>query len=70
MLWFFERHGRHARLEVLYLDSYSYELRFVDPEGREQIERFTNADEVATRQIQIQKGLAGQGWTHTGSWKL
>ena len=70
MLWFFERQGRQARLEVLYLDAYEYELRFVDAEGVEQIEHFTNAGDVGERQIQIQQGLAEQGWTHTGGWKL
>ena len=70
MLWFFERQGRQARLEVLYLGTWCYELRFVDAEGAEQIERFTNAEDVGERQIQIQQSLAGQGWKHTGSWKL
>jgi len=70
MLWFFERQGRQARLEVLFLNAYHYEMRFVDEDGIERVEQFTNADAVAERQIQIQESLAGQGWTHTGSWKL
>jgi hypothetical protein len=70
MLWFFERGGRQARLEVLYLDAYKYEVRFVDAKGVEQIEHFRTAEDVAERQIQIQESLAAQGWHHTGSWKL
>lgn len=70
MLWFFERRGRHAHLEVLFLDIYHYEMRFVDADGSETVEHFTNADAVAERQLQIQQTLAGQGWTHSGSWKL
>jgi len=46
MLWFFERRGRHARLEVLCLDRYKYEMHFVDADGNESVEHFKHADDA------------------------
>jgi len=70
MVWLFERQGRTARLETLYLAADNYELRFVDADGAERVERFTNTDDLGERQKEIQQSLTTQGWERTGGWKL
>ena len=70
MIWMFERAGRQARLEVLYLAPDKYELRVVDGEGVEHLEQYTSADDAAKRQIEWQNALSAQGWEKTGGWKL
>jgi len=70
MLWLFERGGRHARLEVLYLAPDKYELHFTDADGVERVEHFTSDVEASTRQIELQNTLVAQGWSKAGEWKL
>ncbi|HEY6212740.1 MAG TPA: hypothetical protein VIW45_10660 [Vicinamibacterales bacterium] len=70
MIWIFERANRHARLEVLYIRPDQYELRFVDADGVEHVEHFTNASDAANRQIDLDHTLTAQGWARTGGWKV
>jgi hypothetical protein len=70
MLWLFEREGKRARLEILYLAPDKYEVRFVDANGVEHVEQFTNATDVGNRQLDLAHTLAAQGWEKTGGWKL
>ncbi|HZS58206.1 MAG TPA: hypothetical protein VFA43_02985 [Gemmatimonadaceae bacterium] len=70
MLWWFEREGRHTRVEVLHLARGGYELRVFDERGVEQVETFTNSDELAKRQQAVQDALIAQGWKRAGEWLL
>ena len=70
MIWIFERKGRSAKLEVLYLGPHSYEVRFVDADGVEHIEHFTSAEAAGNRQLDVEHTLAMQGWAKAASWKL
>jgi hypothetical protein len=70
MLWWFERAGRHTRVEVLQLATDDYELRVIDADGVEQIEHFTNAVDLAKRQETIQQTLVECGWTGPQGWML
>jgi len=70
MIWLFEREGKRARLEVLYLAPDQYEVRFLDADGVEHIEHFTNAADAGNRQVDLQHTLVRQGWTKTNEWKL
>ena len=70
MIWIFERAGQQAKLEVLYLAPDKYEVRFLDADGVEHVEHFTNATDVGNRQVELLHTLAMQGWERTGEWKL
>ena len=70
MIWIFERAGKTSKLEVLYLAPDKYEVRFVDPDGLDRIEPFTNEADAWARQKDLELGLAEQGWTRTAGWTL
>ncbi len=70
MIWIFEKQGRQAKLELLYLPPDQYELRFVDGDGVEHFEKFTNATDAGNRQLELKQTLDAQGWSKTGEWKL
>jgi hypothetical protein len=70
MFWWFERKGQHLRVEVLQLAPDKYELRTVHADGAEHVETFTNADDLAKRQRELQDGLANQGWTGPHGWVM
>lgn len=70
MFWWFERGGRHLRCEVLQLSGENYELRVIDPDGNERVERFVNCTALAKRQQAVQNGLAATGWTGPHGWVL
>ena len=60
MLWFFERNGRRARVEVGGT-SRTFELR-VDSDGVEIIETFADARELATRHEAVVQLLRTRWW--------
>jgi hypothetical protein len=70
VIWIFERQGKKAKLEVLYLGPDNYEVRFVDAEGKEHIEHFTSAEAAGNRQLDVEHALAMQGYEKTAGWKL
>jgi hypothetical protein len=70
VIWIFEREGQRAKLEVLYIAQDKYELRFLDADGLEHLETFTNATDAGNRQMELQHTLSLQGWKRTGGWKL
>ena len=70
MFWWFERKGQHLRIEVLQLAPYKYELRTIQADGTEQVEMFTDADELAKRQRELQDALSNQGWTGPHGWVM
>lgn len=45
-------------------------MRFLDAEGIEHLETFTDATNVGNRQVELLHTLAMQGWERTGEWKL
>jgi len=70
MLWWFEREGRHMRVEVLHLPAGGFELRILDQNGAEYIEQFPDASDLAKRQQGVQVALIAQGWKRSGEWLL
>ena len=70
MIWFFERAGRRAKLEVLYIGPGKYELHFTDADGVDHMEHFANATDAGNRQLELENTLGAQGWTKTGGWKM
>ena len=70
MFWWFERKGTYTRYEILDLPGGGYELRVIEPDGREQVERFQYADDLAKRQRVVEAELRAQGWTGPHGWVL
>ena len=70
MIWIFERAGRRAKIELLYLTRDKYELRFTDGEGVDHVEHFTNATDAGNRQLALHHALVAEGWHRTGGWKM
>jgi hypothetical protein len=70
MFWWYEREGQHLGVEVLEVDKHKFELRLTDPDGTERFETFVNADDLATRQTQLQDALLGEGWTGPHGWVI
>ena len=70
MIWIFERQGKQARIEVLYLAPDRYELRFMDADGVDHLETFTNATDAGNRQLQLLQQFSADGWERTAGWKL
>jgi hypothetical protein len=70
MFWWFERKGAFARCEVLQLASGIFELRLVDGDGREHVEHFQSASELAARQSVLEKTLRQEGWSGPHGWVL
>jgi hypothetical protein len=63
MLWFFQKH--HARLHYeirRQTDGLDYELVITFPDGRQEIERFPDAEAVVQRSLALQHSLAQAGW--------
>jgi hypothetical protein len=70
VFWWFERNGRYMRCEVLQLPSGTFELRVVDPDGDERVERFTDSEELARRQVAVENELIAEGWSGPHGWHL
>lgn len=64
MVWFFERNGTFVRFETRDVDARpgTFELVILDPDGTERVESFTNSDELAQRQDELQSVLSSDGW--------
>jgi hypothetical protein len=70
MFWWFERDGALLRVEVLQLAADLFELRVIHADGREVVETFSNSDELARRQMQLQQGISDDGWTGPHGWVM
>jgi len=68
MLCWFEREGRKIRMEVLQLSGGDYELHILGVDGVENVEHFTQAAELAKRQLEIQYELLSKGWRGPSAW--
>jgi hypothetical protein len=63
MIWFFERQGKYVRCETRKTGQNTYELVVTNDDGTERVERFDDSAALAKRQIEIEQGLAADGWT-------
>jgi hypothetical protein len=70
MLWWFERNGKHVRLEVLHLANGKHELHMWDEDDREITETFHDHNQLTQRQRAIHDALAAEGWRQSGEWVL
>ncbi len=63
MIWFFERRGEYVRCETRQTTDGAYELVITQPDGSERVERFEDGATMAKRQVELEHGLAAEGWT-------
>lgn len=70
MFWWYERKGQHLRVEVLQIAPNEFELRMIDPDGAETVETFTDADNLAKRQVVLQQTVTRDGWTGPHGWVI
>jgi hypothetical protein len=70
VFWWFEKDGSYLRCEVLEVRTGHFELRVVRADGTEQVEEFSDADQLATRQQAVVTELKHQGWTGPHGWVL
>jgi hypothetical protein len=63
MLWFFEKRRARLHYEIRrQTDGPDYELVITFPDGREEIERFSDAGAVVERSLALQLTLIKAGW--------
>lgn len=63
MLWFFEKHQSRLHYEIRHqTDGPDYELVITHPDGRQETERYREADAVLERSRQLQDRLIEAGW--------
>jgi hypothetical protein len=62
VFWWFERQGELLRIEMLELGPEAFELRVIRPDGSYSAEIFSNAQDLAKRQTEIQHGMSRDGW--------
>jgi hypothetical protein len=63
MLWFFQKHHAHLHYEIRrQSDGLNYELVITFPDGRQEVERFPDAEAVVERSMELQHTLTKAGW--------
>jgi hypothetical protein len=70
MFWWFKRGNDFVRYESREVKPGAYELRFVDTDGSERVETFTDERRLEERQRELEKSLASDGWTGPHGWNL
>jgi hypothetical protein len=63
MIWFFERQRSRLLYEIRrQLDGHDYELVVTFPDGRQEVEKFTDAVSLVERSHRLQASLRAEGW--------
>lgn len=63
MLWFFEKQREKLHFEVRrQCDGPDYEIVITHPDGREEVEKYSDPRAVAERSRHLQRYLAREGW--------
>jgi hypothetical protein len=70
MLWWFERAGQRALIEVVHPLSGDLELHVIGSDGVERVEYFKTADQLEARRQKIQDELIADGWASRAGWIL
>jgi hypothetical protein len=67
MVWFFERYEESLKLETRYdNDTREYVVIVHYPDGREEGERFTDAEEYRVRLVALENHLEKERWLRDG----
>jgi len=70
MFWWFQRDDRYVRYESRQQDTATFELRIVQADGTEVVERFDNQEELTARQRALEQELMDAGWTGPHGWNV
>jgi hypothetical protein len=70
MFWWFRRGSDYVRYESRDTGGGVYELRLLDPDGTERVERFDTERELNDRQRELERSLIEEGWTGPHGWNL
>jgi hypothetical protein len=63
MIWFFERQDAKLLYEIRrQADGDDYELIVTFPDGRQEVEKFEDANTLIERSQNLQEALRAQGW--------
>jgi hypothetical protein len=63
MIWFFERERARLHYEIRReTDGPDFELVITHPDGRQDVERYSDPAEVVERSRALENALAGEGW--------
>lgn len=64
MIWFFERQQRRLHYEIRrQTDGDDYEIVICHPDGRLEVERYSDPAELAQRFHALRHSLISEGWT-------
>ena len=64
MIWFFERQQRRLHYEIRrQTDGDDYEVVINHPDGRVEVERYSDPAELLARATSLHKGLINEGWS-------
>ncbi len=69
VFWWFEQGGRYVRCEIRFVAE-GYALMITDPDGIERVEEFNDSQQLSHRQNQLERELAGKGWTGPYGWNI
>jgi hypothetical protein len=70
MFWWFERKGVFLRCEAGPGTAGGFELRVIQPDGTEQVERFTDSTNLAERQEKVIEQITHDGWSGPHGWNV
>ena len=63
MIWFFERRRAWLHYEIRrQSDGEDYELVINWPDGRQEVERYTDPDALSERSLNLERTLTEDGW--------
>jgi hypothetical protein len=63
MIWFFERHDDRLHYEIRHQpDGPDYELVITHPDGRQEVERYSDSGALLERSSRLQNTLSAAGW--------
>ncbi|MEX1129894.1 MAG: hypothetical protein WD227_03070 [Vicinamibacterales bacterium] len=67
MLWFFARHEAQLHYEIRrQQDGDDYEIVITHPDGRQEVEQYSDPNRLLRRSADIQETLRADGWQPLG----
>lgn len=67
MLWFFARHQAQLHYEIRrQQDSDDYEIVITHPDGRQEVEQYSDSMRLLRRSADLQNALRSEGWQPLG----
>ncbi|HXD74578.1 MAG TPA: hypothetical protein VN628_12610 [Vicinamibacterales bacterium] len=70
MFWWFERGGTYLRCEAVPASVGGFELRVVEPDGRERVELCADSVALSDRQREVIEEITRAGWNGPHGWNV